>query len=105
MCGGGVLRGGERPGGGPSHQVLDAGQRLLQRHGGVRGAGLLGQLQHGHVAQRAHLPHLQPLNEAPERKREPAGENAAAARICLMTLVRLIIPASTRRLRPALMNV
>ena len=41
------------------------GQRLRYGHGCVQGAGLLGQLQDGHVAQRAHLSHLQPLDEAP----------------------------------------
>lgn len=54
------------------HQVLNARQRLYW-HRGVRGASLLGKLQDGHVAQRAHLPHLQPLNEAPGRKERRSG--------------------------------
>lgn len=50
------------------HQVLHSGQRLRDRSGGLRAAGLLGQLEDGHVAQRAHFPNLQPLDEAPGRQ-------------------------------------
>lgn len=62
----------KREGGGlsPLHQVLDPGQWLLYWHRGLCAAGLLGELQDGHVAQRAHFPHLQPLNEAPEEKKK-----------------------------------
>lgn len=51
------------------HHVLDARQRLLYWHWGLWATSLLGELQDGHVAQGTHLPHLQPLNEAPVRKR------------------------------------
>lgn len=51
------------------HHVLDAWQRLLYWRWGLWATGLLGELQDGHVAQGTHLPHLQPLNEAPVRKR------------------------------------
>lgn len=54
----------------PLHHVLDAWQRLLYGPRGVHAAGLLGQLQNRHVAQRTHLPHLQPLDEAPGRTDE-----------------------------------
>lgn len=50
------------------HQVLNSGQRLRNRSGGLCAAGLLGQLEDGHVAQRAHFPNLQPLDEAPGRQ-------------------------------------
>lgn len=52
------------------HHVLDARQRLLYRHWGLWATSLLGELQDGHVAQGTHLPHLQPLNEAPVRKKD-----------------------------------
>lgn len=51
------------------HHVLDAWQRLLYWHWGLWATSLLGELQDRHVAQGTHLPHLQPLNEAPVRKR------------------------------------
>lgn len=53
--------------GGPRllHHVLDAWEGLLYGPSAVHAARLLGQLQNRHVAQRAHFPHLQPLDEAP----------------------------------------
>lgn len=54
----------------PLHDILDARQRLLYWHRGIRWASLLSELQDGHVAQWTHFPHLQPLNEAPEIKKK-----------------------------------
>lgn len=50
------------------HHVLDPRQGLWYWQWGVWAASLLGKLQDGHVAEWTHLPHLQPLNEAPLRK-------------------------------------
>lgn len=55
------------------HHVLDPRQGLLYWHWGVWAASLLGELQDGHVAEWTHLPHLQPLNEAPVRKQSKKG--------------------------------
>lgn len=57
------------------HQVLDARQWLLYWHSGIRAAGLLGKLQDGHVAQRAHFPHFQPFNEAPAGMKKQHGHS------------------------------
>ena len=48
--------------------VLDPRQGVLDWHRGVWAASLLCELQDGHVAEWTHLPHLQPLNEAPVGK-------------------------------------
>lgn len=55
------------------HHVLDPRQRLLYWHCGVLAASLLGELQDRHVAEWAHLPHLQPFNEAPVKKQAKRG--------------------------------
>lgn len=56
------------------HHILDPREGLLYGPRGVHAASLLGKLQNRHVTQRTHLPHLQPLNEAPETKTKQLGD-------------------------------